>query len=104
MSLRIKKGDKVKVVAGKDKGKVGKVLRVLLKSKRVTVEGVNIVKKHSKRRSESDQGGIKEMPSSVNISNIMLVCSGCSKPVRFGVKTLKDKSKVRICKKCQKPI
>jgi len=104
MSLGIKKGDKVIVISGKSKGKTGKVLRVLLAKKRVVVEGANLVKKHIRRRSESEQGGIKELPASINVSNVALLCSSCNKGVRFGIKISKDKSKARICKKCQKPI
>jgi len=104
MGLEIKKGDKVVVIAGKGKGKVGKILRVSTKSKRVVVEGVNLVKKHIRRRSESETGGIKEIPATINASNVALFCSSCNKGVRFGVKISDDKSKIRICRKCQKPI
>jgi len=104
MSLRIKKGDKVLVIAGKSKGKSGKVLKVLLSKNRALVEGVSLVKKHIKKRSESEPGGIKEIPSSVHISNIALFCPNCNKGTRFGISIAKDKSKVRICKRCQKPI
>ncbi|MBD3263477.1 MAG: 50S ribosomal protein L24 [Candidatus Omnitrophica bacterium] len=104
MSLRIKKGDRVKVVAGKDKGKTGKVLRIMSSKNRIIIENVNVVKKHIRRRSESEQGGIREIPSSINIANVGLFCSHCNKAVRFGVKKSKDKTKVRICKKCQRPI
>ena len=105
MSLEIKRGDKVIVIAGKSKGKVGKILRVSLKPKRrVVVDGVNLVKKHIRRRSESEAGGIKEIPSTISASNIALFCSNCNKGVRFGIKVSDDKSKVRICKRCQRPI
>lgn len=104
MSLGIKKGDKVTVLAGKDKGKTGKVLRVFPGKYRAVVDGVNMVKKHFRRRSESDPQGIKDIPLPVNISNLALFCPGCNKGVRFGVSVLKDKSKVRICRKCQKEI
>ena len=104
MGLEIKKGDKVVVIAGKNKGKTGKVLRASSNPKKVIVEGVNLVKKHVRRRSESETGGIKEIPSSINASNVALFCGSCNKGVRFGVKISDDKSKVRICRKCQKPI
>lgn len=104
MSLGIKKGDKVIVISGKNKGKTGKVLRVLLAKKRLVIEGVNLVKKHIRRRSDSEPGGIKELPASINGSNVALLCPSCNKGVRFGIKISKDKSKTRICKKCQKPI
>ena len=104
MSLGIKKGDRVVVTAGKNKGRSGKVLKVISAKARVFVEGVNLVKKHIRRRSENEPGGIKEVPSGINLSNVSLFCGNCNKGVRFGVKVLGDKSKTRICKKCQKPI
>jgi len=104
MGLEIKKGDRVVVIAGKNKGKVGKILQVSPKTKRVIVEGVNLVKKHVRRRSESETGGIKEVPATINASNVALLCGSCNKGVRFGVKISDDKSKVRICRKCQRPI
>ncbi len=102
--LRVKRGDKVKVGAGKDKGKTGKVLKVLTKKRRAVVEGVNIVKKHMRRRSETDQGGIKEVPLSIHISNLSLFCPSCNREARFEIKILDDKSKIRVCKRCSKPI
>ena len=72
MSLRIKKSDKVIVLAGKEKGKSGKVLKVLTSKQREIVEGVNLVKKHIKRKSEAEAGGVKEIPASLNISNVAL--------------------------------
>ncbi|MCP4652448.1 MAG: 50S ribosomal protein L24 [Candidatus Omnitrophica bacterium] len=104
MSLGIKKGDKVFVRCGKDKGKTGRVLKVLRTGERAIVEGVNIVKKHMRRRSEGDPTGVKEIPSSVNMSNLALFCSNCNKGVRFGTKALDSKSKMRVCKKCNQPI
>lgn len=104
MSLGIKKGDKVFVISGKDSGKSGKVLEILKDKSKVIVEGLNLSKKHMRRRSEADVGGIKEVPMPLNISKVALFCSSCSKPVRFGIKTLKDKNKMRICKKCQQAI
>lgn len=104
MSLVIKKGDKVQVLTGRDKGKTGKVLKILSGRKRVVVEGVNLVKKHMRKRSESEPGGIKEVPTSINISNLGLFCSKCGKGVRSGIKVMADKTKVRVCKKCQQAI
>lgn len=99
MALRIKKGDIVEVRAGKDKGKKGKVLKVL-DNARVRVEGVNLVKKHMRRRREGDQGGIVEVPGYIHISNVNLFCPKCNRGVRFGVKVTAEKGKVRVCKKC----
>lgn len=104
MSLRIKKGDKVIVIAGRDKGKTGKVVKAIPEELQVVVEGANLVKKHMRRRSENDPGGIKAIPAPLDISNVALFCSSCNKGVRFGVKIAKDKNKIRVCKKCQKPI
>lgn len=104
MALKIKKGDKVTVIKGKDKGKSGKVLKVISDKNRIIVENINLVKKHIRRRSESEQGGIREVPSSLHASNVSLFCSHCNKAVRFGVKESKDKTKMRICKRCQRPI
>ncbi|HIE36083.1 MAG TPA: 50S ribosomal protein L24 [Candidatus Omnitrophica bacterium] len=104
MSLRIKRGDKVVILAGKDKGKTGKVLKVFPKEMRAIVEGVNLVKKHIRRRGENEPGGIKEIPAPLHISNLALFCSNCNRGVRFGIRILEDKSKIRVCKKCQQPI
>jgi len=104
MSLRIKRGDKVVVLAGKDKGKTGKVLRVFPQKMRAIVEGVNLVKKHLRRRSENEPGGIKEIPAPIHLSNLALFCPHCNRGVRFEVKILEDKTKIRICKRCKKQI
>lgn len=104
MSLKIKKGDKVQVISGKDKGKSGKVLKVLSSKSRVVVEGVNLVKKHFKKRSESEPGGIKDIPLSVHISNVALVCSSCGKGVKATVQVLEDKSRVRLCRRCKQSL
>lgn len=104
MSLRIKKGDKVAIIAGKDKGKTGKVLKVVSDRSRMMVEGANLVKKNIRRRSESEPGGIREIPAPLCISNISLFCANCNRGVRFGVKILEDKSKIRICRRCRRPL
>ncbi|MBU0694580.1 MAG: 50S ribosomal protein L24 [Candidatus Omnitrophica bacterium] len=101
--LKIKKGDKVEVIAGKDKGKAGKVLKVIFQTSRAIVEGTNLVKKHLRRRSENEPGGIKEIPSSLHISNLALFCSSCGRGVRVAVKA-EGKNKIKICKRCQQPI
>lgn len=104
MSFRIKKGDTVIVSAGKDKGLKGKVLKVMVDKRRAVVEGVNMVKKHLRRRSEEDKGGIAEVPSSIDISNLMLFCKVCNRGVRFGTRILQDGTKERICRRCQNPL
>jgi len=100
MSLRIRKDDMVIVIAGKDKGKKGKVLKVLPSKNRAVVEGVNLVKKHLRRRSEEEKGGIFQIPSPIHLSNLMLFCRSCNRGVRFKTQVLKDGTKVRICKRC----
>ena len=100
-TYHIKKNDTVKVIAGKDKGKNGKVLRVIPKKDRVIVEKINMIKRHMKPNQQTRQGGILEKESPIHISNLMLICSKCTDPTRVGYKTLDDQHKVRYCKKCQ---
>lgn len=95
----IRKNDLVMVTTGKDKGKTGKVLRILKKKDRVIVEKVNMVKRHVKP-SQKTKGGILEKESPIHVSNVMIYCEKCSKPVRVGKKVLDDGKKVRYCKKC----
>ncbi len=104
MSLNLRKGDKVELLKGKDKGKSGKVLMLADAGRRAVVEGVNIAKKHKKRRSEKETSGIKEIPTSIDVSNLALFCNHCNKGVRYGVKVMDDKTKIRVCKKCKQPI
>lgn len=96
---KIRKNDTVEVIAGKDKGKRGTVVSVLLKKEAVIVSGVNIVKKAMKKRSAQDQGGIIEIEAPLNISNVGIVCKKCGRPVKIGYKMDGDK-KVRVCRKC----
>ncbi len=98
--LGIRKNDKVIVRSGKDKNKTGTVLQILREKKRAIVEGVNIVKKHMRKRSENSPSGIVERPASISISNLALYCTACKKGVRYSVKLLEDKTKIRTCKKC----
>jgi large subunit ribosomal protein L24 len=104
---RIKKGDTVVVIAGKDKGTRGEVLRVLPKEDRVVVERVNIVKKHQKPMQAGRgqiQPGIIEFEAPIQLSNVMLVCTQCSDATRVGFRTNEDSKKVRVCRKCGKDI
>ncbi len=96
---KIRKDDTVEVIAGKDKGKRGTVVRILSKKDAVIVSGVNIVKKAMKKRSQQDQGGIVEIEAPLNISNVGVVCKKCGRPVKVGYKLNGDK-KVRVCRKC----
>jgi len=98
--LNIVKNDTVKVIGGNHKGKVGKVLKVFPKTSRVIVEKVRLVKRHTKPRSQQDQGGIIEKEASIHMSNVMLVCPKCAKPSRTGMSILADGKKVRVCKSC----
>ncbi|HNQ97769.1 MAG: 50S ribosomal protein L24 [Spirochaetales bacterium] len=96
--FKIRKDDTVEIIAGKDKGKRGAVVRVLRDKDRVIVAGANLVKKAMKRRSQQDRGGIVEIEAPLHVSNVMIVCKKCG-PVRIGYKIDGDK-KVRVCRKC----
>jgi len=101
---KIKKQDTVKLITGKDLGKTGKVIEVDRKNGKVMVEGLNLVKKTMRKSNKNPNGGIKEIESFVDISNIMLICPKCKQQTRVGYK-MKDKdTKVRICKKCKNEI
>ena len=99
--MHVKRGDTVKVIAGKDKGKEGKVVTAIPSQNKVIVEGVAVAKRHQKARVQGQESGIinKEMP--IDASNVMRVCPKCGKPARTGVQILGDGSKVRYCKKCK---
>lgn len=101
MSLSLKKGDYVKIISGKDKGKFGQIVAVDRENGRVAVEGSNLLttKKAVRARRASDKGGIVEIPRTIDISNVMAVCAACGKPTRIGAQIV-DGKKVRICKKC----
>ena len=104
MKIRMKKDDKVKVLTGKDKGKIGKVLKVVKKTNRVVVENINVVKVHQCPTQANPQGGIVDKAMPVDISNLMLMCNSCVKPTRISMKQLEDGKRVRICKKCDQQI
>jgi len=103
-NYHIKKNDTVMVIAGKEKGKTGKVLRIIPKKDRALVEKLNMVKRHMRPGPQSRQGGIVEKESPLHISNLMLVCSKCTDPTKVGYKILEDRKKVRYCKKCSEII
>ena len=98
--MKIKKNDLVKMKAGKDSGKTGKVLQSFPVEEKVTVEGLNLMKKHARPRRQGEKGQRVELPRKVSVSNVMLVCPKCSKISRIGYKVVNGK-KQRICKKCQ---
>jgi len=98
--LHVKKDDLVMIIAGKDKGKSGKILRVLPDKGRVLVENLNLIKRHTRPSRTNNEGGIIEKEAPIAISNVQLLCQGCNKPVRTGIRTLDDGSKTRYCKQC----
>ncbi len=106
--MKIKKGDKVTILAGKDKGKTGKVLQVFPSKNRASVEGLNLLVKHMRPRRQGEKGQRIEFPAPMELSNMALVCSKCGKPARVGYIIQKDSKgkakKFRECKKCKQVI
>jgi large subunit ribosomal protein L24 len=101
LEINVRRNDRVKVIAGKDKGRSGRVIEVLPRRHKVLVEGVNIVKRHSKANSSrGTQGGILEREAPIDVSNVMLVCPHCGKTTRVSHQTLADGLRVRDCKLC----
>ncbi|OHA01458.1 MAG: 50S ribosomal protein L24 [Candidatus Sungbacteria bacterium RIFCSPLOWO2_02_FULL_48_13b] len=98
--MKIKKGDTIKIISGKDRGKTAKVLRTYPKANLIVAEGINLKRKHVRPRSQGKKGEIVQIPAPFSASAAMLVCSNCAKPARIGVR-FDDGVKVRICKKCQ---
>lgn len=104
-NYRVRKDDKVQILAGKDKGKVGKVLKVLKKKDCVIVEKVNVVKRHTRGNPYSGQaGGILDKEAPIHVSNVAVVCDACTKATRVGYRYTEDGTKVRFCKKCNEII
>ena len=99
--MKIRKGDRVQVLTGKDRGKTGTVTRSIPERNKVIVDGVNIAKKHQKPTGQANTGGIidKEMP--IQVANVAIICNGCGKPTRVGYRFEPDGTKVRICRKCE---
>ena len=100
----VRRGDTVGIIAGRERGKRGKVLHVLTDKGRVVVEHVNMVKKHQRPTQKLRQGGIIEREGPLALSNVLLVCARCDKPARTGIKVLADGRKVRTCKRCGESI
>ena len=98
--LKIKKNDRIKVLQGKDRGKVGKVLRIEPSKDRLYVEGINIIKRHTRKKGQNQPGGIVSKEGPIHISNATVVCPGCGKPARIGFEIKDSGEKVRVCKKC----
>jgi large subunit ribosomal protein L24 len=104
MSLGIKKEDTVQVIAGKYKGKTGRVLRVDRGKDNIIIEKINIIKKHMKPSKTYAQGGIIEKEAPIHLSNVMLVCPKCAKPTKIGASGLESGTRHRTCKKCKEVI
>jgi large subunit ribosomal protein L24 len=102
--VHVRKGDTTLVIAGKNAGKKGKVLRVIPENSKVVVEGVNVVKRHTRPTQKLPQGGIMQKEAPIHSSNVMLFCSKCNSPTRVGKKILDNGEKIRICKKCGEAI
>jgi large subunit ribosomal protein L24 len=96
----LKKNDLVMVIAGREKGKSGRILRVFPQKNRALIEKVNFIKRHTRPAGQTRQGGIVEKEAPIHVSNVMVICEKCNLPIRVGKKILDDGRKVRICKKC----
>ena len=102
-STRLKKGDQIEIITGKDKGKKGRILRIDKLKNRVLVEGLNMVKKTQKPKKQNEKGGIIEIEVPLSTSNVMVFCKKCSLPVRTAIQ-IRDGNKVRVCRKCGEAI
>ena len=102
--MKLRKGDRVRVLKGKDVGKEGEITRVLLDSNRVIVDGVNVAKKHQRQSRATMQAGIIDKDMPLHVSNVAIVCSGCDRPTRVGYRFESDGKKVRVCRKCGKDL
>jgi large subunit ribosomal protein L24 len=100
MRAQIHKNDTVMVITGRDRGKTGKVLRVIPSTRRVLVERLNLVKRHTKARGPQSPQGIVEKEAPIHASNLMIMCDKCNAPVRMGKRTLDDGRHVRVCRRC----
>lgn len=101
--MRIKSGDRVQVLSGKDRGKIGKVLQVFVRERKASVEGINIMIKHLRPNKKGEKGQKVEFPAPLYIDKLMLICPKCEKPTRVGSR-YEGKKKVRVCKKCHEMI
>jgi large subunit ribosomal protein L24 len=102
--MKLKKGDHVRVIAGKDVGKEGPITRVITDTDRVIVDGVNVAKRHQRAQGQTMQGGIIDKDMPIHVSNVAIVCPGCDKPTRIGYRFEDDGTKVRVCRKCGKDL
>ena len=104
MRAQIKKNDTVMVIAGRERGKTGKVLRVLPLKTRALVERLNLVKRHQKARGPQSASGIVEKEAPIHLSNLMIMCDKCNAPVRMGKRVLEDGGSVRVCRRCREQL
>jgi large subunit ribosomal protein L24 len=104
VTSRIRKNDTVMVITGREKGKTGKVLRVVREKNRVVIERLHMVKRHQKPRGQQGQGGVVEKEASIDLSNVMIMCDRCNAPARIGSRRLEDGSGVRTCRRCGETI
>ena len=102
--MKIRKNDTVLVIAGKDRGKKGKVRKALPEKDEVIVEGANMIKRHSRAKGAARQAGIIELEAPLDVSNVMLICNKCNKPARVGSRFLSDGRTARICRSCNEVI
>lgn len=102
--FKIRQGDTVQVIKGKDKDKKGKVLKILPHQNKALVEGINLIKKHRRKTTQEQQGGIVSLEAPISLANLMLLCKNCNKPTRVGVRVLPDATKARFCKACKELI
>ena len=101
---KIRRDDLVLVTAGKERGKQGQVREVLTRRQRVVIQGLNLVKRHQRQRSEREPAGIIEKEAPIHVSNVRLICRSCQKPVRVGFRVRSDGVKVRVCRACGEDI
>jgi len=102
--MKIQKNDNVLIIAGKDRGKKGKVRKAMPDKDKVIVEGFNMIKRHSKTKGKTRQAGIIELEAPIHISNVMIICNKCNKPARVGYRALEDGNKARYCRSCSEII
>ncbi len=102
--MKIQKNDNVLIITGKDRGKKGKVRKVMPDKNSLIVEGLNLIKRHSKTKGKTRQAGIIELEGPIDVSNVMLICNKCNKPARVGVRVLEDGKRARFCRTCSEII
>lgn len=103
-SMHVRRGDKVRIITGKEAGKEGKVLRAYPEKQRVTIEAANMIKRATRPSQKNPQGGIMQMEGTLHVSNVMLICPSCSQPTRIARRRDEGGTRIRVCKKCGKDI